>query len=201
MSLANNKALQIIWLLLIVVAGYFVYNLEDQVTIYKENGLLENLQAGILLLTCFYMVLVGKNLQGSSRYAAWMFAWVCLAFFFREFDVRKTDWPEFAHLFFGKPGQYIWFLPLFYILVQIFRNIRFYLRNTLAYLLSPMMLYIILGGILIIMGAVFDKQIIPTEDKFWEEYLEVAAYAYLFLAALLAPSSFLRIEEKSKNAP
>lgn len=198
MSLANCKSLQVIWLLVVIVAGYFVYNLEDQITIYKENGLLENLQAGILLLTCFYMVLVGRNLQGSSRYAAWMFAWICLAFFFREFDVRKTDWPEFAHMIFGKPGQYIWFLPLMFILVQIFRNIRFYLRNILLYLLSPMMLTIILGGVLIVMGAVFDKQLIPTENKFWEEYLEVAAYAYLFLAAMLSPTSFQNIESKAK---
>ena len=198
MLAANCKTLQIFWLLLAILAGAFIYNLEDQVTIYKENGLLENLQAGILLLTCFYMVVVGKNLQGSSRYAAWMFAWVCLAFFFREFDVRKTDWPESAHMFFGKPGQYIWFLPLLYILVQIFRNIRFYLRNILLYLLSPMMLYIILGGVLISMAAIFDKQIIPTETKFWEEYLEIAAYAYLFLAALLAPASFRNIEAQSK---
>ena len=198
MLLANSKSLQVIWFLLVIIAGYFVYNLEDQITIYKENGLLENLQAGTLLLTCFYMVVVGKNLQGSSRYAAWMFAWVCLAFFFREFDVRKTDWPEFAHMIFGKPGQYIWFLPLMYILVQIFRNIRFYLRNILNYLLSPMMLYIILGGMLIIMGAVFDKQIIRTETKFWEEYLEVAAYACLLLGALLSPSSFRNIEAKAR---
>ncbi|GGK62426.1 hypothetical protein [Amphritea balenae] len=198
MSLANCKSIQVIWLLVVIVAGYFVYNLEDQITIYKENGLLENLQAGILLLTCFYMVIVGRNLQGSSRYAAWMFAWICLAFFFREFDVRKTDWPEFAHMIFGKPGQYIWFLPLMFILVQIFRNIRFYLRNILLYLLSPMMLTIILGGILIVMGAVFDKQIIPTENKFWEEYLEVAAYAYLFLAAMLSPTSFRYIETQAK---
>lgn len=198
MQLATSKSLQIIWLLLILVAGYFVYNLDDQVTIYKENGLLENLQAGILLLTCFYMVVVGKNLQDSSRYAAWMFAWVCLAFFFREFDVRKTDWPELAHMFFGKPGQYIWFLPLVFVLVQIFRNIRFYLRNIANYLLSPMMLYVILGGILISLGAVFDKQIIPTENKFWEEYLEVAAYSYLLLGAILAPSSFRNIEAKAR---
>nr|WP_320136416.1 hypothetical protein [uncultured Amphritea sp.] len=197
MLAANSKTLHIFWLLLVTLTGVFVYNLDDQVTIYKENGVLENLQAGILLLTCFYMVRVGKNLQGSSRYAAWMFAWICLAFFFREFDVRKTDWPEPAHMIFGKPGQYIWFLPLFYILAQVFRNIRFYLRNTLLYLLSPMMLYVILGGVLLIIAGIFDKQVIPTENKFWEEYLEIAADAYLFLAALLAPSSFRNIEAKA----
>lgn len=198
MLAANGKNLQIFWLLLVSLAGVLIYNLDDQHTIYDENGLLENLQAGILLLTCFCMVRVGKNLQGSSRYAAWMFAWVCLAFFFREFDVRKTDWPEPAHMIFGKPGQYIWFLPLFYILVQVFRNIRFYLRNTLLYLRSPMMLYVILGGVLLIIAGIFDKQVIPTETKFWEEYLEIAADAYLFLAALLAPISFRNIEAKAQ---
>ncbi|MDO6562342.1 hypothetical protein Q4488_03005 [Amphritea sp. 1_MG-2023] len=197
MLLANGKTLQIIWLLLIIVAGYFIYSLDDQVTLYKENGVLENLQVSILLLTCFYMVIVGKQLQCRSRYAAWMFAWICLAFFFREFDIRKTDWPEFAHMIFGKPGQYIWFLPLLFILVQIFRNIQFYLRNILLYLLSPMMLNIILAGVMLIMAAVFDKQMILTENKFWEEYLEIAAYAHLFLAAILARSSFRNIEIKA----
>lgn len=151
----------------------------------KENGLLENIQAGLLAVTvCVFLV---QPLLSTCyhRIFSWAGAFLCFAFFLRELEVEDFDLPAIVIMMGSGVGRNVLLASLGVALVVYcvvrFQTIKVFLPR---YFFEKASLLFLAGLVFLVLGGLFDKKIIHVVHyQFFEEILEVTGYYLLFIGA------------------
>jgi hypothetical protein len=153
--------------------------------LYSENALLENLQGAFLLLSAIAYFSLARLSLGHLRSAYFGTALLCFSFFTREVDLELLPVIEQVGFLFHGIGRTAMLLVLwsFYI-VMVVRQGGFK-AHTSNLLRSKYLHYFSLCFLLLITGAVFDREIFNVEyGRLFEELAETNAYAFLALPAI-----------------
>lgn len=200
MALAGHAVIGLIYVILLLLAR------QADPGVAEENRLLENLQASALFLA---LVLSLVNLAPLRRrpppYVAAGLAVLFLTLLLRELDLEKLDLPgELTFLGSGTGRNLLLGLLWGAVLLGVARNRRRVKEDTLAYIRSPLMYYLLAAATFYVIGEALDKKMLPLAKPtrvFWEEAAECLAAFWCFLGTAVwtaANTLQLPFEDKSK---
>jgi hypothetical protein len=196
----NAMILALIALLLIDASFIFEVEVGGNTEIVKEDQALENYQV-ILLFICgtVYLQTLFYAQKGQKLFPA-AGALLCFSFILRELDVEKFDLPEIIILLGHGIGRNIMLIGLWLLLAVLFvRNSKHYLGIAVNLLMTRSALLMVAGGLLLILGDLFEDKIFGvTFHQLYEELSELNGYFFILLAAL-GLSSDLQHNNSDRN--
>ena len=176
------------------------------VILYDENQMMEHLQLALILAAgwTFWrsdwceMDEVSPQTRRQLRWLALTATALMFSFFMREMSVKHIG-PEWLVYWVDGTGfkilmALIW-LPLLYSLARSFSCYWSLMKNAFN---SHFFLYAMVSLALLLVGAVFDKEVFKPEFfRFYEEVAELNAYAWLLASALLFEQDMVKASNKT----
>lgn len=182
----SSTIVALIALLLIDASFIFEVEVGGNTEIVKENQALENYQV-ILLFICgtVYLQTLFYAQKGQKLFPA-AGALLCFSFILRELDVEKFDLPRIIILLGHGLGRNIMLISLWLLVTGLFvRDYKHYLGIAVNLLMTRSALLMIAGGLLLILGDLFEKMVFGvTFHQLYEELSELNGYFFILLAAL-----------------
>jgi hypothetical protein len=171
----------------------------DNVIVYSENGLLENMQVGLIAASCFFF-LTPLALKMKPEKLTHLFCfWLCYSFLVRELDIERLDAPDFLVLIGSGMGRNIILALGFISLTGYgFSKFSYYKEVGLAFLKSMSGLLLMLGGLFLVIGTLFEISSSINQNVLFEELFELGGYCFILVSALSLNFSYA--EEKSSVA-
>ena len=90
--------------------------------IYEENSWMENIQAGVLLVSCVAFAFAGFALREKHRVVALFLAVLCFIFSFREVDVDELGVSTWLIFLLAEEGRAIFFLVALVLLILMLKD-------------------------------------------------------------------------------
>jgi len=154
----------------------------------QENGVLENTQVALLLLSGLVFVVQSFRVERNYRFILWMGAWFCLSCIVRELDVEDLAVPQWVVAIGSGTGRNL-IMGVGWIALGVLA-IKSYpeLKGSFARIArSHMAIFMFAAGILLLLGSLFDHGIfLAGKGKLWEEAFETLGYFLLLPAALFS---------------
>jgi hypothetical protein len=163
----------------------------DMSHLYKENGLLENLQVIFLLLTMSVLLVQFYFRVNSHRFFSLAGAFLCLVFILRELDVEKLDVPRIVIVLGSGCGRDVLMSVMGLALLAYAVRNSTVLRGLLPGYLCTLSLFTVFVGLLfLVFGGLFDKGwIVNMHNQFFEEILEMTGYYFMFAGVVVGLDS------------
>ena len=161
--------------------------------LYAEDGFLENVQAILLAISClvFLAPIALRKEPGKLVYA--FCSLLCYSFVVRELDVEHLNVPQAVKFIGSGVGRNASLVLAFSaILIYALANFSYYKKACLEFIWSRPGMLLILGGVLLQIGDMFEKNYGLQYHVFYEEFSEVAGYFLILLSALAVNSSVSR---------
>lgn len=188
-TLAQNISFTLLALFLLpLIDIFFFYEAEisGNTKIAIEDHDLENTQvillfvSGVIYLQTLIYAQKGQRLFPSAG------ALLCLSFILRELDVEKFDLPQVIILIGHGLGRNILLISLWLLVIVIFiRNYKHYLEIAVYLLMTRSALLMIAGGLLLIVGDLFEDRVFGVNfHQLYEELSELNAYYFILIASL-----------------
>ena len=176
-------------------------SLDTPVTLYRENGPVENLQAALLLISSLFFLGAAKNKQQSSRNVVLILSLIFWAYFLREIEIKDIGLAPWVEFLFAGDGRKLLLIPFIVLLFLSAKSTGHYYSNFSHYIKNPMVVCLILALLALIISYPFDKKLIVFGPKnLWEETLELISSIFILMSAYHANSTFAKIEQLSTNA-
>lgn len=176
------------WLGFTFWTGYLVFS-EKQAQIYEDNGLIENMQALLLMVACIVYLLVGLRENRLNKLIPLFCSLLCFSFLLRELDVEKFDLPGvliyFGH---GAGRDAILAIALFSIFTYAALNRSYYKKAAIHFARSGSGWLLVSGGVFLVIGNVFEKSDGIPHFVFFEEIAELFGYVLILLSSIYARS-------------
>ncbi|MGR8953681.1 MAG: hypothetical protein ACU83V_14910 [Gammaproteobacteria bacterium] len=172
-----------------MIDSIFYYKAEvgGDTEIAHENHSLENIQVILLLTSGLAYLRTVFYIPKDHRLLPWVGALLCFSFILRELDVEKFDLPQVI-IFLGGHGygRNIMLISLWlWAAVLFFRNPRHYWSLAMHILPIRSCLFVILGGVLLVVGSLFESQVFGVKSyQLYEELSEMNGYAFILFASL-----------------
>lgn len=166
----------------------FIYSgvqvlLFNNVDVYQENALLENLQALILSISFFVFLMVLKE-KRNDRTLVLFFAILCLSFVLRELDVERFDLPEIIIFLGAGKGRNFMLLAGFSTTLFFFIKHRVAYNKVLrAFISSPMFRLLMAAMVALIASDIFERSSLD-HHVYYEEISELFGYTLLLVASI-----------------
>ncbi len=166
--------------------------------LHDENGWMENIQVGMLLVSCAVFAFAGCVLRERHRHLALLLAVLCFIFAFREVDVDELEVSTWLIFLLAEEGRAVFFIAALVFLVLLLKHVKYYLANRMLYLRSSLGIYLVQAAILlVVLSRVFEKDLFGFgHHVFYEELSEMLAYCLLFAASLDLARALSGIELK-----
>ena len=165
--------------------SYAVYAL-DQVSIYAENGWLENTQAAILTLSCAVFLLPVFSQKRGDKLVLIFFSFLCFSFVLREIDVEDLDVINFLKFMGHGTGRNIMLIIGFVAMgVYALFNYKYYKKLAKEFMVSLMARLIMAAAVLLFIGDFFEHRNVISHHVFLEEISELSGYVLILMAALI----------------
>ncbi|MDP2179695.1 hypothetical protein [Methylicorpusculum sp.] len=157
----------------------------DNVNVYSENGPLENMQVGLIAISCF-VFLTPLALKKSSEKLTHLFCfWLCYSFLVRELEIERLDAPDFLVLIGSGIGRNIILAVGFISLTgYALSKFSYYKEVALAFLKSKTGLLLMLGGLFLVIGTLFEISSSINQNVLFEELFELGGYCFILVSAL-----------------
>lgn len=156
----------------------------------QENGILENTQVALLLMTALVFAVKSVAVVRRVRFILWMGAWFCLSIILRELDVEDLAVPQWVVWVGSGMGRNL-IMGIGWIVLGVVA-IKSYpeLKGSFGMIArSRTAILVFFAGILLLLGSIFDHESVMIErGKLVEEALETLGYFLLLPAALTSPS-------------
>jgi hypothetical protein len=159
----------------------FILNIN---TIYAENGPLENLQSILLAISCIVFLAPIALKREQEKLILLFCSLLCCSFVLRELDVQHLDVPS-ALKFIGSGVGRDTILTVAFMALFCFAAFRFsyYKKASILFLGSKSGILLMLGGLLLIVGNLFQKSDSIIHNVFFEEAFELCGYCFILLSA------------------
>lgn len=187
----NSRSAHIGYFVLAALSLLAIFVFGDTATIHAEGGFFEDMQALFLALAAILFVVAAIRLSKQPRYAAAFFAIISFGFCIRELDAGTYGLPPiFDFLTSRVGGTLVLVLPIFFMLFLMAKSTKHYVRHLKAYVFSATGIYIALTVVLLALSWPLDRGVIRIANYvFYEELLELFAFYFWAIAALLAYGS------------
>jgi hypothetical protein len=153
--------------------------------LYSENALLENLQATFLILSAIAYLWLSTYCRGQVRLGWIAASLLCFSFVTREVDIELLPLFESVGFLFHGLGRTIMLLGLWAFYIKILVAQEAHKGCISAIFDSKYFHYFVLSFLLLVCGAIFDREIFVLEyGKLFEELVETNAYLFLLLPSL-----------------
>jgi hypothetical protein len=165
-------------------SAYSVFILNNTI-IYAENGPLENLQAILLAISCIVFLAPIAQKRGMAKLIFLFCFLLCCSFILRELDVERLDVPSALKVIGSGIGRNI-ILTVAFITLFVYAAFKFsyYKKASILFLGSKSGILLMLGGLLLIIGNLFDKSHSIIHNAFIEESFELGGYCFILLSAV-----------------
>ena len=165
-----------IYLGLVLWSGYSVYVLNNT-SIYVENGILENIQVFTITIAGLLLFLPVINQKRTDKLVLLFFAFLCLSFVLREVDVEDLSIPDVLKSVGSGAGRNVilaaGFITMFSFAIF---NVMHYKNVLRSFFASQKGAWILMAGILICFGEVFESMKYVPHHVLLEELSELSGY-------------------------
>jgi hypothetical protein len=184
-------------LTLALVDGLFFYEarINANMEIVKEDHSLENVQVILLFISGLVYLRTVFSVRKGHKLFPCTGALLCLSFILRELDIEKHDLPQAIILLGHGLGRNILLISLWLLITALFlRNYKHYLEIAAYLLKTRSTRFMVMGGLLLIVGDLFEDGIFGVAAyQFYEELSELDGYFFILLASL---SLFFDLERR-----
>lgn len=174
------------------VLGWFAYGVYwlNQTAIYAENGILENTQVAVLILTTLLFLTAAIQQRRQDKLVLLFLVWLCASFILREVDVEDFALPNIFILLGSGIGRNI-MLATGYISIAIYawRREGRLRKLYFDFVLSGKFALLISAIAMLFMGQYFEEQSNIKHNTFLEEIMELLAYVTILILSLLCTIS------------
>ncbi len=170
------------------ILSYFFYAVYflNQVSIYIENGILENTQVIVLIISMLVFFFSVFNPKREGKLILIFFTFLCFSFILREVDVETLDIPNTLKIIGHGMYRNIMIITGFIIIsTYAILNYTYYKKLIYIFLVSINGILIMMAGVLLYLGDFFEHYNSITYHVFLEEICELSGYILLLLSALL----------------
>ena len=171
--------------LMIAFWSAYSYFALGNLQISQEDGFLENGQVFFLIAACILFLIPVFKRCTNGRLILLFCSWLCLNFVLREVDVENYDVPGWMIFIGSGMGRNLILLAGY---VAIFMaaslKMKYYFGQSLRFLRSKEAFLLILGGVFLILGLVFEKYWDVPHHEFWEELMEFVGYFLIVLSSI-----------------
>ncbi len=168
---------------------------QENFSVFKENGLLENTQALTLIVALFFFLAPTFNRFRSDRLLGVFFSFLTLGFILRELDIETFDLPNiFILLGSGQGRNLLLAVGILSTIGYALFKFRYYLDLSISFVRSRTGFAALGAGILCEIGDFFEDLQIQ-HNVLYEESLELMGYSLFLIAA----SRFARREVKTSR--
>ena len=184
-----NFCQRILWLPLVLVALLVSPALAGGADeLAQENGVLENTQVALLLLSGLVFVVQSFRVERNLRFILWMGAWLSPSIILRELDIEKLAVPQWVVAIGSGMGRNLIMAAGWSALGVLAIKSYPELKGSFARIArSRMAIFMFFAGILLLLGSLFDHEtVVADQGMFWEEAFETIAYFLLLPAALFS---------------
>jgi hypothetical protein len=162
----------------------FILNNTD---IYVENGLLENIQAILLIISCIVFLIPIAVEKNPEKLILLFCSLLCYSFILREVDFDELDVNDTIKYFFSGVFRNISITVAFIVLFSCaaFR-FSYYINASISFIRSKSGILLMSGGFLLITGDLLEKSSSIIHHVYWEELLELCGCCFILLSAFAA---------------
>lgn len=168
-------------------ATYCVF-VDGHVQIYAENGLIENMQAYLLVVACAIYLATLALEKRSDKLILAACSLLCYGFIVRELDVETFDIPR-ALIFIGSGLGRDMSLAVAIAAICLYAtltDLAHYGKAALRFVKSTPGVLWMTGGVFLVIGEVMEKNKIILHHAFVEEMAELFAYVLILLSSIAA---------------
>lgn len=180
-------------------SAHAVFVLND-LRMESENGPLETVQA-IVLALAMVAFLAAAAQRGSQRLILSSLGLLSYSFVLRELDVERFALPD-ALIFIGSGVGRNVSLALAFLAFLLYAASKFsyYKKACWLFLRSRPGILLMVGGLLLFLGDLFENSHFITHNVYFEETAELCGYVFMLLSAFAAIFSNSRRAEGAKTA-
>lgn len=161
----------------------------DNVAIYAENGPLEVLEAILLAMSCIVFLVAVVFQKQPARLLCLFCAVLCYSFVVRELDVERLNVHRYVKFLGSGVGRNTTLAAAFTaILVYAGFNFSCYKKAGMQFLKSRPGISLMVGGLFLLLGGVFEKNHSIVHNAYFEEIFELIGYVFILLSAFAANS-------------
>lgn len=155
--------------------------------IYVENGLLENIQAILLIISCIVFLIPIVVEKNAEKLILLFCSLLCYSFILRELEFDELDVNDTIKYIFSGVFRYI-SITVAFIVLFFYAAFRFsyYIDASVSFIRSKSGILLITGGIFFITGDLFEKISSMNHHVYWEELLELCGCCFILLSAFAA---------------
>ena len=156
----------------------------DNISLYQENGLLENIQAILLFITFLVFLLPALFQKRNDKLILIFFALLSFNFILRELDVEKFDLPNILILLGSGIGRKI-LIAIGFIGITIYAlfNVKYYFNLSIHLLKSSAGILFFMAAVFLFVGGFFEDAEFQ-HHVYFEEQSELLGYVLYLLASL-----------------
>ncbi len=159
----------------------------------QENGVLENTQVALLLLSGLIFVVQSFRVERNLRFILWMGAWLSPSIILRELDIETLAIPQWVIMIGSGTGRNLimgfgW-IALCVIAIKSYSELKGSFGRIAR---SRMAIFMYSSAILLLLGSLFDHGSMADQGKLWEEAFETIGYFLLLPAALFSEEGSAR---------
>ncbi len=156
----------------------------NNVSVYDENSILENVQAAVLFLAFLAYLWCARHRRDTLLYLSMALLWY--AFFLREIDVERLPVPAILVLFGFGMGRNVTIAAGFTIIgCFALRRFTHYRTVALQFIVAAPGRMLLCGGALLLHALFFDKRYSLLHYAYFEETAELFGYCLFFLSAFM----------------
>jgi hypothetical protein len=162
----------------------FILKITD---IYVENGLLENIQTILLIISCIVFLIPIVVEKNAEKLILLFCSLLCYSFILRELEFDELDVNDTIKYIFSGVFRYI-SITVAFIVLFFYAAFRFsyYIDASVSFIRSKSGILLITGGIFFITGDLFEKISSMNHHVYWEELLELCGCCFILLSAFAA---------------
>jgi hypothetical protein len=192
-------------IVLVLIDALYFYEAEinANMEIAKEGQSLENNQAILIFVSGLVYLRALFLVQKCHKLFPCAGALLCLSFILRELDVEKYDLPQVIILLGHGLGRNILLICLWLLVTALFlRHHKHYLGIAVFLLKTRSALFVIAGGLFLVLGSLFEDKVFGVDShQLYEELSEFNGYYFILLASLNLSSDLGRISPPYRGAP
>ncbi|MGP3789680.1 hypothetical protein [Pseudomonas sp. B392_1p] len=172
----------------------------NNVTVYDENGPIETLQAGLLAMASFVYLMAAFYGKRPDRLVLLFCSLLCYGFFLRELDVEDFNLPDIVIFIGAGIGRNVSLL-LALLVICVYAGLSGFSRHYKAgiqFARSRGGALLVAGGVFMLLGDVFEKTSALEHYVLFEEIAELLGYTLILLSALATRPVLKRMSVRSR---
>lgn len=158
---------------------------DDNTRIHLENGLIENIQACLLAISCIVYLIGAFFAKKPEKLILCTCSLLCYSFLLREVQVGKLDIPNVLKIIGSGIGRNLTIGTAFVAIFAyaIFSDYSYYKTAALGFIRTRPGVLLLAAALFLVLGFFFEEQKLMIHHQFYEEISELFGYLLILLSS------------------